>query len=423
MQVSIGIESTFAPQTGLDTLSLTGHYHIPRRDFELIQELGIKEFRYPIPWHHIESQRGEYDWTFMDQVIPAIYNDFGFEIIADPLHHTSYPAWLRKGFLDPAFLRSYVRFVDAFAQRYPMVRCYAPFNEPTCTLDFCGYRGFWHPYGTGDWIYVWMLEQTARAYSEVVQLLQGRDPGIRILHIDTFEHHAALDEESVDRARFLNERRFLFEELVMGKVTAEHPLQSYLLKHGFSSEGLDWHLQYPIKVNERGGNYYPLSEEQLLHGKTFQAPSHAPRGFAAVAEDYAARLEAPLSLTETNIQGSVADRITWLKYMLEQAEKLEGRGVTLRQFAWYPLFDCAGWHCLLQGCSWQRDPQGIYLCDPAWKRRETELSHYYGRVAKGMKARELPAYRFQDRHHQTLRGLIPHMDWRWQEPTGELCGI
>jgi hypothetical protein len=423
MEMSIGIEGTFAPQSGKDTLSLTGHYELPQRDFKLIRELGVQHFRYPIPWHRIERQPGSYDWGFLDRVLPSIQDDFGLTIIADPLHHTSYPAWLHRGFLDDRFVEHYTRFVEVFAERYPMVQSYTPFNEPTCTLDFCGFRGFWHPYGTADWLFVWMLEHTARAYAEVVHMLRAKNSQTQILHVDTFEHHAPLDEASLARAHFLNERRFLFEELVLGKVTPTHSLYDYLVNHGFSARGLDWHQGHPIQIDERGGNYYPLNEEQLRGGRTFHAPSHNPRGFAQVAGDYAARLAQPLSLTETNIQGSVSDRITWLKYMVEQAELLGQHGIPLRQFAWYPLFDCAGWHCLLQGDNWPRDPQGIFPCDANWNRLPTELSSYYQRLAKGGRARELPAYTFRQAHTETLRGLIPQMSWKWESPPQELCGL
>src|SRR4051812_48604252 len=203
MKLSVGIEGTYAPQSGKDTLSETGHFVDPLHDFQLVRELGITEVRYPIPWHRIERTRGEYDWSTIDAVLPRAVDELGLDIIADPLHHTSYPAWLSGGFLDSAFAESYVQFVEAFAERFPMVTCYTPFNEPTCTLDFCGSRGFWHPYAKGDFPYVKMLQSTAFAYAKVVRMLHDRSADIKILHVDTFEHHAALDEGSVERAAFL----------------------------------------------------------------------------------------------------------------------------------------------------------------------------------------------------------------------------
>lgn len=416
--IGIGIEGTFAPQSGKDTLASTGHYENDqwRQDFALVAELGIRQFRYTIPWHRIEQERGVYDWRLLDQMIPYIYDELGLAIIADPLHHTSYPRWLQQGFLEPAFSRLYTAFVTAFAERYPCVTAYTPFNEPTCTLDFCGFRGFWHPYQTGDRSYVTMLRHTANAAGQVVQWLKQRNPTTQIIHVDTFEDHQALDEQSVARATFFNERRFLFEELLTGLVGPTHPLYAYLLAHGFPQDELAWFQDHPAAIDQRYGNYYPLNEEQLLHGQTHHAPSRNPKGFAGVALDYAQRLPYPLSLGETNIQGTVYDRISWLKYMLEQAEQLRDRhGVILQEFVWYPLFDCAGWRVLLQGEEWPRDPQGIFLCDEEWQRCGSELSVIYQRLVQGGASADIPAYHFGLEHAQSLGALMQQMVWNWQE--------
>src|SRR3954464_9566791 len=219
MKISIGVEGTFAPQCGKDTLEITGHYKGARwqSDLEIIRALGLDDFRYPIPWHRIEQRPRDYCWTALDKVIRHA-TELGLSIISDPLHHTSYPVWLTNGFANPQFAPSYVRFVRAFAERYPHLTVYTPFNEPGCTLDFCGYRGFWHPYHKGEASYVSMLRNTARATAEVIHMLRGLNPNIHILHVDTYERHAAADNESLARAEFLNERRFLFEDLICGRV-------------------------------------------------------------------------------------------------------------------------------------------------------------------------------------------------------------
>lgn len=417
MKISVGIEGTFAPHCGKDTLKITGHFHGNqwRRDLRMVHDLGLEEFRYPIAWHMIERDRRRYDWRHLDKVIPYAAHELGLSIIADPLHHTSFPSWLEGGFANPQFAPSYVRFVTEFARRFPQVRMYTPFNEPSCTLDFSGYRGFWYPYTKGDRSYVRMLRNTARATAEVIHQLRRENPGVFILHVDTFERHAAIDEASLRRAEFLNERRFLFEELIAGRVNPRHSLYSYLTKNGFSRRDLEWHLENPARIDERGGNYYPLNEEELLAGQTHHAPSRHPRGLAGVVPEYAERLPYPLTLTETNIQGTVRDRISWLKYMLEQTEKLAARGINFRCFAWYPLFDCAGWNCLLQHKRWKRDPQGIVSCGKNWRREPTEFTDVYAKLAGGAKSRNIPAYRFTSKHDRTLAGLYPQMNWNWVE--------
>jgi hypothetical protein len=416
--IGIGIEGTFAPQSGKDTLASTGHYEDNqwRRDFALVAQLGIQQFRYAIPWHRVEAVRKVYDWRLLDQMIPYIYEDLHLSLIADPLHHTSYPRWLQQGFLDPQFSQYYVDFVSAFAERYPCVTVYTPFNEPSCTLDFCGFRGFWHPYQTGDRAYVTMLRHTARAAAAAVQRLKQLNPATQIIHVDTFEHHQALDQQSAAQADFLNERRFLFEELIAGLVRPAHPLYDYLRTHGFPEAELAWFHEHPTAIDHRYGNYYPLNEEQLMNGQTYQAPSLDPKGFAGVVLDYSQRLPYPLSLGETNIQGTIYDRISWLKYMLAQAEQLRDQhGITLREFVWYPLFDCAGWRVLLQGEVWPRDPQGIFGCDEGWQRHASPLSVIYQRLVQGGTSAEIPAYHFGPQHQQSLGALTQQMPWHWQE--------
>ncbi len=144
---------------------MTGHYTQWWKDFALVKDLGIREFRYPIPWDKIEPKRGRRDWALMDGILHYIYDELGLSIIADTLHHTL-PTRFVGGYLDPRMMDEYPDFVAEFAQRYPFVKKYVPFNEPTATLDFCGYRGWWQPHLTGDKWYVVMLRHAARAAAE-----------------------------------------------------------------------------------------------------------------------------------------------------------------------------------------------------------------------------------------------------------------
>lgn len=415
---SIGIEGTLEPVSGRHTLGVSGHYRSARwrDDFALVRQLGLAEVRYPIPWHDIERQPGRYHWRRLDEILENAIAGHGLRIIADPLHHTSYPRWLEHGFLDAQFEDRYVAFVEAFARRYPGVTHFTPFNEPTCTLDFCGARGFWHPYAKGDDTYVTMLRHTARATARVIQTVRAIRPGAFILHVDTFQRHAALDRASRDRAAFLNDRRFLFEELIAGRIDRAHPLHGYLRRHGFSAEDVRWHRQNAVTLDERGGNYYPLNEEQLLAGHTRHAPSFDPVGLVALVREYAERVPTPLSLTETNIQGTARDRIAWLKYILECCEILQADGIALRRFAWYPLFDCAGWNSLLQGRRWRRDPQGVFTCTTDWQRESSEFSEIYRAVAQGLPSSRIPAYAFSPAHDVRLSALKRLMRWQWIDP-------
>jgi hypothetical protein len=93
-------------------------------------------------------------------------------------------------------------------------------------------------------------------------------------------------------------------------------------------------------------------------------PSPARIGFAEVALQYARRYpHLSLMLTETSIRGYVLDRLSWLKYMVEQSEMLLRNGVDLRGFCWFPFIDSTDWGSLLRRAENHLDPVGIYWLD------------------------------------------------------------
>jgi beta-glucosidase/6-phospho-beta-glucosidase/beta-galactosidase len=316
--------------------------------------------------------------------------------ILDPLHHTSFPAWLSDGFLHPEFPVLYVQFLRKLAQRYPWARHYTLFNEPLPTVLFCSYTGMWYPHLTSDRSFVAMLLQVGRAICLGFKALSDVIHP-HLVHVETCEHHQAVDELSANWARFLNMRRFLVTDLILGRVSHTHPLYLYLLNNGATEHDLDWFVGHRARIDVLGLDYYPHSELDWhcpCDKQTFHTSSRIdhPHGFASVAKDYITRFELPIMLAETNIVGSVAERISWLKLMEEQCERLVLSGVDLRGFCWYPSIDTTDWS---NGCTkytGQIDPQGIWsLREGSFERVDTELSDIYGRLARGeIKSSDIP---------------------------------
>src|SRR3954447_7086008 len=137
-------ESTFQPEFDVDVAETTGHVERWRADIDLVRETGVTELRYPIRWHRVEAERGSFDWRATDEALDYI-RESGLRPIVDLLHHTSYPLWL-DGFADPAFGPSFLRYVLAFAERYPWVPAYTIFNEPFTTFFLTGHEGIWEPH-------------------------------------------------------------------------------------------------------------------------------------------------------------------------------------------------------------------------------------------------------------------------------------
>jgi hypothetical protein len=419
-----GFEGAYIFGSGLDVLQTTEHTERYRADLQMLAADGVRSFRCCIPWHHVETNRGRYDWTWLDGYLQAV-RDYGLEPIADPLHHTSFPDWLQGGFADPRFEESYLAFLKAFACRYPWIRRYTIINEPLVTAWFCGHCGIWQPKLHGHENFVPMVLAVCRTIVRATQMLDEVLGQAEFLHVDSCERHHGLDEASLAFSWFENERRFLVADLILGKVDADHPLRGYLLAHGGSAETLDGFLAHPARIDVLGLDYYSHSELAWRGGGAVRALSHPVQGFAATALEYARRYGLPVMLSETNLRGSVEDRISWLKYMVGECEilcaALRPLGVPFVGFCWYPYIDSTDWTSLVREARRSIDPQGICSLDADFERRRSELSDLFVQLVTGeITAAELPVFPFSDEalDERWVRNFLPHMTWAAPAATG-----
>lgn len=412
-----GFESTQMFGTGHDVLSTTRHIELWREDLTRLLHSGIRVLRYSIPWHRIEKRRGEYDWGWIDKPL-RFMEAHGMEPIADPLHHTSFPEWLTDGFLHPEFPSLYESFLREICARYPFIRRYTVFNEPLPTTLFCFYTGMWYPHRASNWHFVQAALQSARAICRGSQALRQLRPDIEFVHVDTAEHHQAVGRRSARWVNFVNARRFLMTDLALGRVTRCHELYEYMTKNDASEDHLAWFRDQPAIVTTLGLDYYIHSEMNWFWSKEKGRPdiaavTHRPRGFAAIAEDYIARYRLPVMLSETNVRGTIADRIGWLKFMESECESLALRGHKFHGFCWYPSIDSTDWSNCCTKATGETDPQGIWSLHPMQlKRMDTELSYIYGALSRGeMGSSDIPFYGFGAHLEQRLHGYLRIGDW------------
>ena len=418
MEFLTGFESTYLPLHDVDVLRLTRHDERWEDDLRLARQAGIRRLRYPVPWHRIERQRGMYDWAWTDDALGGL-RELGLAPIVDPLHHTSFPRWLSHGFANPAFPAAYRDFCQAFAERYAWVREYTVFNEPLPTTLLCTDMGAWYPAHRGAEAFFGMLVNVARAICAATAAIRAAQPDARFIHIDTAESHNAIDPESEEFAWFLNQRRFLVHDLILGRVDEEHALYDRLFQHaGVSANDLRWFREHAARIDVLGLDYYAHCEHQF-HRTGSVCPSRAPRGFAAIARDYWDRYHLPLMLTETNIRGYVTDRVTWLKYMVEQCEALVADGIPFEGFCWFPFIDSMDWDSLLAAPNGHIDPVGLcHLGEGDLARHPSEITRLYTGLAHGeLRGADLPAYRLLTPVSEQLVGFRPQWTgWEWRQP-------
>ncbi len=252
-------ESTNISGSGQDVLGTTRHIQNWRNDLEMLQTAGIRQLRYPVPWHRIEKEPGKWDWQWLDGPM-RFMQQAGLKPILDPLHHISFPAWLKDGFANVAFPELYCRFVTEVATRYEWVDQYTVFNEPLPTLVLCALTGDWYPYCRSEQHFVRMSFHAAQAICLVASMLRHRNKNVRLVQIDGCEHHSALDAQAISWVDHCNHRRFLFYDLALGRVDKGHPLLPYLLEHGMRNDQWRSLRDHAVPFDVMGLDYYHHSE-------------------------------------------------------------------------------------------------------------------------------------------------------------------
>ncbi|MCU1405184.1 MAG: hypothetical protein JWQ43_1487 [Glaciihabitans sp.] len=412
-----GFESTYMPHHDQDIFETTEHDMRWRDDLALIRDAGVRRVRYPIRWHRIESEEGQFDWSDTDDVM-TFFHDHGFTPIVDLLHHTSYPKWLHAGFGDSRFPTAYVRYAREFALRYPWVAEYTLFNEPFSTLFLAGHEGIWPPYRTGLQGFVDLISHVLPAVAEASRLYRELLPEAKHVWVDTCEHPTSSDADGAEYAAMANERRFLVLDAFLGRDYDPHGPMAALLSEvggqrllgiesgGIDVLGLDYYAHCQWDFSAAGGSM----------------PTLTPLPFADLIDQYWQRYGKPCLVTETNIRGRTSDRASWFKYVLEQCEVAQERGIPIEGICWFPVVDSTDWNSLLSRCEGQIDPVGVYWLDADLSRNPSVMSETYGLAARGVSSSVLPAFRFAEPVATWLAGYLPQMaHWTWLEtPPGDV---
>jgi hypothetical protein len=413
MGVLAAIESTYLPGHRVDVTEMTGHDHRWRADLVRMLAGGVTALRYPVRWHRVEAVRGSYEWGKTDAVLGYL-SERGVHVVLDLLHHTSYPEWLDDGFRDRRFGPAFLAYAEAVAHRYPWLESYTLFNEPFATLFLAGHEALWPPYDSGLEGFVRLLRSVLPWLARASQCWSELLPDAAHVWVDTCEHHAGTAGGPSAYATLANDRRHVVLDLALHHdLDPARPFLGRLLAAG--GEPL---LELdPMRVDVLGLDYYCHSE-WFYDEDGGHSPSPRPVGFALLAEQYGRRYGLPMILSETNLRGLPTDRVSWLRYTVEQYETAVARGVDLRGYCWFPYIDSCDWDSLLARPAGRADPVGVVGMD----RARTVFTDAWEAVATGTPSSRLPAYRFQAPCDRQLAGFLPQLaHWPWQDPpAGEL---
>jgi beta-glucosidase len=348
-----GVEDTFVPQARpghrpLDEYELMDHYAHWREDLALAADLGVRALRWGIPWYRVEPAPGEFDWSWIDQVIPYLVEQLGIVPIIDLMHYGC-PLWLEREFANPDFSRAVASYARAFAERYgALVRWYTPLNEPIVNAQWCGLFGRWPPYLRGENGYVRILLQLADGILRTVEAIRAVQSNSVFVHVEAsgITRAAQADLESVAGEDQL--RRYIVLDLVTGRVSPQHPLFTWLVWHGASPDLLRSFVERAIGLDVLGLNFYPQWSTESLQvnarGQLVRRPVETDgAAFSELLHLYYQRYATPIVITETSAHGTDQLRSAWLQSSLATIKHVRHSGMPVLGYTWFPMFTMIDW--------------------------------------------------------------------------------
>jgi beta-glucosidase/6-phospho-beta-glucosidase/beta-galactosidase len=331
----------------LDEYELTGHDRQWREDLDRVADLGARGLRYGISWYRVNPAPGVYDWDWLDEVVTHARHR-GIELIADLVHYGT-PRWLPDAFADPEYPKAIGEFAGAVAERYVgAIRHFTPLNEPLITASFCGQRGIWPPFLTGDTGWLRVILHVSAGIQTATQAIRAAQPDATILHVEAAHLCRSDDPVLAAEVQLASHRAFLATDLVLGQVDEAHPLYGWVLRHGGTEAELAELRANAIVPDVIGVNYYPeLSPRELVvHDGQIGAVAYDAwaDGLAAVLAEWADRYPGiELLLAETGVDGDDAHRAHWLRDSIERISLLRAEGLPIVGYTWWPLFDFVDW--------------------------------------------------------------------------------
>lgn len=340
------IQSPDGSTIRMDEMEKACHYKWWQEDFRLVKEMGIEFLRYGPPYYTAHVAPGKYDWSFTDETFSRL-KELGIIPIAD-LCHFGVPDWVGD-FQNTDWPYHFAEYALAFAKRFPYLQFYTPVNEIFIAATFSALLGWWNERLTSDKAFVTALKNLCKANMLAMQAILQVQPKTVFIQSEATEYfHAEGPEDCcLDRAAFLNEKRFLSFDLTYGHhVSAQ--IYNYLMDNGMTREEYEWFMQAAKKIKRHCvmGNDYYVTNEHMVHPDGSTTDSGEIFGYYAITHQYFSRYSLPVMHTETNIAEPHA--VSWLQKEWANVHKLKQDGVPLLGFTWYSLIDQVDWDTSLR---------------------------------------------------------------------------
>ena len=384
-----GIENSIPKIQGgkvrVDQMEACGHYRHWRKDFDLVEEMGLQYLRYGPPFHTTLIGPDKHDWEFTDVTFAELKRRDIIPIV--DLCHFGVPDWIGD-FQNPDFPEVFANYARAFAQRFPWVQLYTPVNEMFICAQFSAKYGWWNEEGTTDLTFVTALKHIVKANVRAMQeILKIRADAI-FIQSESSEYFHAENPAAIGPAEIENSKRFLSLDLLLGHDVSATMYQ-YLLNSGMTAEEYRWYMgQRDVKRHcVMGTDYYVTNEHVIKHsGQSIGAGD--VYGYYVITRQYFDRYKLPVMHTETNRVSKHAIEWLWKEWM--NLLRLRDDGVPIIGFTWFGLVDMKDWDTALTQMRGTVNKVGLYTLD----RRPRRVAREYRRMVEEYSALPISSSKF-----------------------------
>ena len=325
-----------------DQFTSSGHYDLMRGDLADVAALGVRIFRYGMPWRLTETAPGRFDWSLWDRAFAAC-DAAGLEPVVDLCHFGLPDHYL--GFCDATWVNGFCDYVDAFLARYPKPRWFTPVNEPAVTAMASALRGAWNDRRNSGNDYGIALTNLVHANLEAMTRVRGDRDGCWI-GSEGFDVPVAATPADYDRANRRRARNWLVWDLHFG-VEPEPAARDLLVDVSdvtleriaslATTDGvIAGHDVYPTSMHVIGDRETPLTIDERLDA------------YVDEARRWYARYQVPFWIAETsNLSLPVSDQIGWLDGFVNRLLAMRADELPVRGLCWYSRGDQYDWQTML----------------------------------------------------------------------------
>ena len=345
----------------VDELEKCNHYNFWQKDFDLVDELGIKFLRYGPPIHTTFLGPGKYDWSFADVTFQDLLRRNIAPIV--DLCHFGVPDWIGN-FQNPDFPALFAQYAKAFAQRFPWVQLYTPVNEMYICAQFSARYGWWNEQLSGDRPFVTALKYIVKANVLAMEAILEVRPDAIFIQSESSEYFHAENPAAIGPAETMNSERFLSLDLNYGR-RVNSSMYEFLMDNGMTRD--EYHFFFKTKMKRHcimGNDYYYTNEHRVAADGSTRASGEV-FGYHVITTQYHDRYRLPVMHTETNIwQGPNGDEaVNWLWKEWANVLRVRNDGVPMVGFTWYSLTDQVDWDTALRENNGRLNPVGLYDLD------------------------------------------------------------